>query len=646
MDNFIIIDYKDINGIMIAAMRKLIKKIKKIIPTLFYIVVILVFSSIFLGAISFIYFARDLPRPDNFVDRTISRPTRIYDRSGENLLYTVHGEERRELISIEDVPDHLIEALLSAEDSNYYDHYGIDLEGIGRSVLINLRERSLSAGGSTISQQLVRSALLTHEKTFMRKIREIILTIELERKYSKEEILEFYFNQIPFGHNIYGIETAAQSFFNKSASELTVAESATLVAMIRSPSSLSPYGDNLDALMGRRNYVINRMAHLGYLNEKEREEAIDEEPEFSRFRNYLRAPHFVLHIKQQLENHYGAEFLNERGLKIYTTIDFELQRKAENVARIMAEQNSAQFNAHNMSIVMTDPNTGEILALVGSADYFGEKYPEDCVPGRSCLFDPYTNVALRGRQPGSAFKPFIYAKAFENGYSGETTVIDERTNFGTLANPYIPRNYDNRFRGEVSLRDSLAQSLNVPAVKVLDEMVGLRQGIEWAERFGITTFTEDPYHYGLSLVLGGGEVNLLELTSAYSVFAADGMKSPTASILKIEDGSGNIIQQKNSTQRRVVSSSVAQEITDILSDNEARAPIFGSNSILHFENEKVAVKTGTTQNFRDGWIVGYTPDIAIGVWAGNNNNERMLNSPGVSVAGPAWRVLMEDYVRN
>ena len=627
-------------------MNKKTKKITNLLSTVFYAILALLFLGLFLTALAFIYFGRDLPRPDDFVSRTVNRPTRIYDRTGDNLLYTIHGEERRELISIDDMPNHLIDALLAAEDSRFYSHFGVDIEGITRSALINLRERRIAAGGSTISQQLTRSALLTDDRTFMRKVREVILTFELERRYSKDQILEFYFNQIPFGHNVYGIETAAQSFFGKQASELTVAESATLVAMIRSPSALSPYGDNLDALIGRRNYVINRMNSLGFITKAEKEEAINEESEFSRFRNYLRAPHFVLHVKEQLEKTYGSEFLNERGLKIYTTIDFELQRKAEGVAKIMAERNSQQYNAHNISIVINDPHTGEILAMVGSADYYGEKYPEDCVPGKSCLFSPYTNVAMRGRQPGSSFKPFVYAEAFRNGYNGDTTVIDERKNFGSEANPYIPRNYDGKFRGEVTLRESLAQSLNIPSVKVLDEMAGLPQSIRLAERFGITTFTEDPYYYGLPLVLGGGDVKLVELASAYGVFATEGLKLPTKYVSKIENSSGDVIMNNNSTPRRVLESSVAREITSILSDNKARTPMFGSNSMLHFPNHKVAVKTGSTQNFRDGWAMGYTKDVVVGVWTGNNDNTSMVNAPGLSVAGPAWRVLMEESINN
>ncbi len=629
---------------MLAEMKKRVKKTKEVISVFFYLLLIFIFLTVLVGSLSFIYFARDLPRPEDFVGRSVSRPTRIYDRTGENLLYTIHGEERRDLIGIEEVPDHLIYALLAAEDSNYYDHFGIDMRGIGRSILINLRERNISAGGSTISQQVVRSAMLTRERTFMRKIREVILTLEMERRYDKNQILEFYLNQISFGHNVYGIETASQSFFGKPASELTLGESAILVAMIRSPSALSPYSKNTAALTGRKNYILNRMEELNYITEKEKKQALDEEPEFSRFRNYLKAPHFVTEIKKELKQTYGEDFLKRSGLKIYTTLDYDLQKRTETIVDVLTSQNSEQYNSHNMSVVVNDPNTGEILAMVGSADYHGDKYPSDCVPGNTCLFDPYTNVAMRGRQPGSAFKPFVYAEAFRNGYDGNTTVVDEKKNFGTESDPYVPRNYDGNYRGEVTLRQSLAQSLNVPSVKVLDEKAGIPESIELAERFGITTLTEDPYYYGLPLVLGGGDVKLLELTSAYGVFATEGLKTPPQSILSIENSNGDIIYEKNSTPRRVLEASVAQEITDILSDNESRAPIFGSNSVLHFEDREIAVKTGSTQNFRDGWAVGYNENVVVGVWTGNNNNQSMVNAPGLSVAGPAWRMIMKQTI--
>lgn len=627
-------------------MKKKFQKSKKIFTSLFYIGVILICSIALVVSVSFVYFARDLPRPESFTDRVISQPTQIYDRTGEKLLYTMHGDQRREAVSLKEVPDHLINALLVAEDRSFYKHSGIDIEGIGRAILTNLKEWELVAGGSTISQQLVRSALLTKEKTFVRKYRELVLTTELERRYSKETILELYLNQISFGHNISGIETAAQSFFGKSVSELTIAESATLVAMIRSPSALSPYGDNKNALIGRRNYIISQMAQANLINKSKKQKALEVEHEFKEFTNQLQAPHFVMEVKNKLENTYGKEYLNQKKLNVYTTIDYNLQKKAESIAKLFAEKNRSQYNAYNMAIVIIDPNTGDILAMVGSADYYGDKRPSDCIPGNTCLFAPYTNVATKQRQPGSAFKPFVYAKAFQKGYSSETTVMDKKTNFGTSSDPYIPKNYDNRFRGEVTLREALAQSLNVPSVKVLDDMAGLQDSIELAEKFGITTFTKDPYHYGLSLVLGGGGVKLLELTSAYGVFANQGVKHSASYINKIIDAEDNTVIHKNtSTPRRVISSSIAKEITDILSDNEARAPMFGEDSSLHFENADIAVKTGSTQDYRDGWAIGYNSDIAIGVWAGNNNNASMT-SLSLNVAAPAWRVLMKDFIAN
>jgi membrane carboxypeptidase/penicillin-binding protein PbpC len=288
-----------------------------------------------------------------------------------------------------------------------------------------------------------------------------------------------------------------------------------------------------------------------------------------------------------------------------------------------------------------DPNTGEILAMVGSADYFGDPLPEGCTPGLDCKFDPFTNIVNRERQPGSSFKPFVYAIAFENGYSGETVVIDEKTNFGTLSNPYIPRNYDGLFRGEVTLRESLAQSLNVPAVKVLKEFAGLKNTVERVRDFGIN-LSESYEFYGLPLVLGGGDVKLIEITSAYGIFANDGYKNNISSVLKITDKEGNIIEDNNNTsQKRVLKSSVAEEITDILSDNSARAPVFGQNSLLYIEGEDIAVKTGSTQNFRDAWCIGYNNDFIVGVWVGNNDNSYMVNAPGVTVATPIWREVFE-----
>jgi len=615
------------------------EKKKKILINVFYITIILLLSGVFVSLFSFIYFARDLPRPERYGDQPSIEPTKIYDRTGENTLYTIYGEEKREITTLEEIPEHFIDALLTAEDSNFYNHFGIDFRGIARSFLANIRAGRTVAGGSTIPQQYVRSALLTPDREVIRKVREIVLTIELERRYSKDEILGFYLNQIPFGSNAYGIESASQTYFNKTASELTLAESATLVSLIPAPSYLSPFGNNLEELMRRKDHLLGRMHNAELITEEEMEEAREEDIVFKPSGDYLRAPHFVMHIKSDLERKYGEEFLKEEGLEIYTTIDFEIQKKAEEVVkrRINGLQN---FNAHNAGVVVIDPHTGEILAMVGSADYFKDPFPEGCTSGLNCRFSPYTNVTLSERQPGSAFKPFVYAMAFINGYSDDTIVEDKETNFGTPSNPYIPRNYDGRFRGEVTLRESLAQSLNVPSIKVLKDLAGLQESIDLARNFGIELPRSADF-YGLPLVLGGGDVKLLEITSAYGVFATEGYKNPPIFISKIEDRKGNIITENKNTPRRVIDSSIAKEITDILSDNEARTPVFGPNSPLHFPNQRVAVKTGSTDRFRDAWTIGYTSSVAVGVWVGNNDNTSMYNAPGVTVSAPIWREIIE-----
>ncbi|PIP25173.1 MAG: hypothetical protein COX34_00215, partial [Candidatus Nealsonbacteria bacterium CG23_combo_of_CG06-09_8_20_14_all_36_12] len=367
----------------------------------------------------------------------------------------------------------------------------------------------------------------------------------------------------------------------------------------------------------------------------------EEEVKFSKIRQPIKAPHFVMYIKKQLEEKYGEDFLKSAGLKVYTTLDWELQKIAEESVSWGAEANKG-YRAFNASLVAIDPKTGQILAMVGSKDFFGEIYPKNCTPGKDCLFEPYPNVSLLGRQPGSAFKPFVYATAFKKGFNDKTIVIDEETNFGIWGGePYIPRNYDGRFRGPVTLRQALAQSLNVPSVKVLAYLAGLEDSIQTAKNFGITTLTQPPSWYGLALVLGGGEVRLLDMVSAYSVFATNGLRIPPISIFKIEDSFGNIIEKLNFTPRRILDEGIAQMISDILSDNQARAPIFGLRSPMYFEDFEVAAKTGTTESFKDGWVIGYTPFLVAGVWVGNNDNSPMLKEPGVVVAGPIWRTFME-----
>lgn len=618
-----------------------------------FFLLFLFFSLLFL----FIYYAKDLPRPEVFAERQLSQSTKIYDRSGKILLYEIYGEERRTWVSLDKIPENLKRAVISAEDKDFYHHFGIDLKGIARSILVNLKIRKPIYGGSTIPQQLIRSTFLSTEKTAQRKLREIILSLELDRRYSKDQILEWYLNQIPFGQNCYGVEAASQVYFKKPVSDISLSEAATLAALVRAPSRLSPYGENKAELFARKDYILDLMAKEGFLTSEESEKAKREEIKFAENESSIPAPHFTLWVKSQLEEIYGRRFLEEKGLKVYTSLDWELQKLAEGIVSEGAKRNKI-YNAYNASLVAVDPKTGEILAMVGAAvkseDYPGKPYPENCQAGKNCLFDPEFNIAIGrpGRQPGSAFKPFVYATAFKKGYDDKYIVIDEPTNFGTWGGEdYIPKNYDGIFRGPVTLRQALAQSLNIPSIKVLlylaDSPESFRKAggepdsIKTAKALGITTLNPP---YGPSIVLGGWEVNLLEMTSAYGVFATNGMKMPPTAILRIEGPKGEIIFKKDKTPERVLPSDVCKLINDILSDNEARAPIFGRKSPLYFEGYQVAVKTGTTQNYKDGWTIGYTPFISVGVWAGNNDGTPILKEPGVMVAGPIFHQFLEKVL--
>ena len=639
-----------------------------------FFVSLLLFLVFFVGFL-FIYYAKDLPRPEKFTERRFPQSTKIYDQTGQILLYEIYGEEKRTLVSLEEIPEYLKEAVIAAEDANFYHHFGVDLKGIARAILADLKLGEPVYGGSTIPQQLIRSAFLSTEKTAERKIREVVLALELNRRYPKNQILEWYFNQVPFGQNCYGAEAASQFYFKKNISQLSLVEAATLAAIIRAPYRLSPYDrDGKEELIARKNYILGRMVAEGYLSSEEAEMAKKEEVKFAERRIEIKAPYFTLWVKAELEAKYGKEFLSEKGLKVYTSLDWELQKIAEEVTREGIARNKI-YNAHNAALVAIRPKTGEVLSLtVGTGDYYAPPYPEGCNPGKDCTFDPQFNVVIGteenpGRQPGSAFKPFIYTTAFKKGCDDKTQVLDAFTNFGLWGGKeYTPQNYDEKFRGWVSLRQALSQSLNVPSIKVLyligsetkienldinnflgqEKIIsqGLKESLDTAREMGITTLNKDLSSYGPALVLGGGEVNLLEMTSAFGVFANDGLKVQPTVILKIEDSDGNIIYENKKEPKRVLESGTAKLITDVLSDNETRAPMFGPRSHLYFENYKVAAKTGTTDNFRDCWTIGYTPEIAVGVWAGNSNNEPMIKKqPAATVAGPIFHNFTEAALR-
>ena len=629
---------------------------KRIIFCFLKYVALIVIAALVFVLFLFIYYGRDLPRPEKFTERPFIQSTKIYDRTGKIVLYDIYGEEKRELVPLSQISENIKKAVIAVEDSRFYQHNGVDIKGIIRAILVDFKLKSPSQGASTITQQLIRSSFLTRTKTVERKIKEIILSIELEKRYSKDQILEWYLNQIPFSENCYGVESASQTYFNKSALDLSLAESAVLAAIISAPSYYSPYGSNRSELLERKDYVLSRMEKAGFISHEEYEKTLLEEIEFSPATQHIKAPHFVFYIKGYLENEYGQDYLKEKGLKVYTSLDWEIQKHTEEVIEEETEK-SAGYNANNAAAVVLNPETGEILALVGSKNYFGTSYPEGCNSRKGeCLFDPYFDVATLGeRQPGSAFKPFVYATAFSKGYSPSTVLWDIPTEFNPNCNPnttqnkdqygsncYHPHNYDETFRGIVSLRQAIAQSLNLPSVKVL-YLAGIENSLKTAQDLGMTTLTT-PERYGLSLVLGGGEVNLLEITSAYGVFAAEGLKMPTVSILKIEDANGNIIKENKKEPKRVLSIQTARTINDVLSDNNARVPAFSRNNPLYFENYQVAAKTGTTSNYVDVWTIGYTPSIVVGVWAGNNNSAPINKKSGIGLAAPIWRKIMEEIL--
>ncbi len=604
----------------------------------------------------FFYYTYDLPQPEKFTETPFVQSTKIYDRTGKVLLYDIYGEEKREIVPFDKISDNLKHSVLASEDARFYQHGGIDLEAIARSILVDLKFKSASQGASTITQQLIRAVYLNNQKTLARKVREVVLSIELEQKYSKDQIFDWYLNEIPFGQNTYGIQAAAETYFNKPASDLSIAESATLTAMIPAPSYYSPYGTHKAQLLERKDYILGRMKELGYINSQQLIEAKNEVLTFSDNTTPIKAPHFVMYVKQYLEDKYGVDVLQQKGFKVYTTLDWDIQDYAEQAIRD-AEKTNLHFHANNTALVAIDPKTGEILSLVGSKDYFGTSYPKGCdqKPNGSCLFDPNFDVATLGlRQPGSSFKPFVYATAFKKGYTPNTVLWDVKTEFNPSCSPdgngkkdqyglacYNPSDYDGNYRGPVSLRSALDESLNIPSVQLL-YLAGLPDSLQTAHDMGITTLN-DPMRYGLSLVLGGGEVTLLDMTSAYGVFATEGQKISPVSILKIEDSDGNIIEQNEKQPTKVLDTQVAREMSNVLSDNNARAPIFGLNSPLHFNNYQVAAKTGTTQYFNDGWTMGYTPFVSLGVWVGNNDNSSTTNE-GVGLAAPIWHKVMQKIL--
>ncbi|MEK7535978.1 MAG: PBP1A family penicillin-binding protein [Patescibacteria group bacterium] len=588
--------------------------------------------------------AANLKIPDfsSFEERQVAQSTKFYDHTGEVLLYNLGENLRRTVVPSVEISRHIKNATVAIEDAEFYEHRGIKPTAIIRAGLANLAAGRAVQGGSTITQQVVKNSLLTQEKTLSRKLKEAVLALKLERVMQKDDILALYLNESPYGGNIYGIEEASQMFLGKPASDVSLAEAAYLAALPNAPTYYSPYGDHRDKLEERKNLVLRRMQELDFISKNEAEEAKKETVSFLPQDTFtIKAPHFVFYVRAYLEEKYGKEMLERGGLKIITTLNWDWQRETEEVVDEFAPTNETNFNAHNMGVVALEPGTGKIRVMVGSRDYFETEN------------DGNYNVTLARRQPGSSFKPIVYATAFKEGYTPDTIVFDLPTQFQTTCSPivtqtseistdqncYAPGNYDNKFRGPITFRDALAQSVNIPAIEVL-YLTGIRDSLSTARDLGISTLGT-ANRYGLTLVLGGGEVMPLEITSAYGTFANDGVYNPTASIERIEDATGNVIEEFQSAPRRALESEVARSISDVLSDNNARAPAFGANSPLYFPNRDVAAKTGTTNDYRDMWTVGYSPNLVLGIWVGNNDNTSMEKRVAGFVVAPMWRKIFD-----
>ncbi|MBI4092492.1 MAG: PBP1A family penicillin-binding protein [Candidatus Kerfeldbacteria bacterium] len=581
------------------------------------------------GIIVFAWFSRDLPNPDRISDRSVAQSTRIYARDGTTLLYEIHGDQRRTVVELADISPSVINATIAIEDKDFRKHQGFSLTGIVRAIWKDLTTGS-SQGGSTITQQFVKNAVLTSEKKLTRKIRELVLAYQIERRFTKDQILKLYFNEIPYGANAYGSEAAAETFFGKPAKSLTLAESAVLAALPQAPTFYSPYGNHTDQLLRRAHHILDLMVEQQYITKEEAAAAKAENvlQNVKPKRETILAPHFVFYVRELLTNKYGEKTVERDGLRVITTLDIEKQNAAEQAIADQAAINEKRWDANNAALVAIDPKTGQILAMVGSKDYF------------DTTIDGNVNVALTLQQPGSSIKPIVYATAFSRGFTPETIIFDLVTRFKVAGAPdYVPRNYNGKENGPVAMRKALAGSLNIPAVKTL-YLAGVDHVIDQAQKMGYTTWA-DRSRLGLSLVLGGADITLLEHTAAFGSLAADGALHATTPILRAEDKSGKVLEEFKDQSSKVLEENIARTVTDILSDNEARSFIFGSRNRLTLPDRPVAAKTGTTQEYRDAWTMGYTPSLMTGVWVGNTKNKPMrLGADGSVVAAPIWNAFM------
>jgi 1A family penicillin-binding protein len=590
--------------------------------------------------ILFLWFSRDLPEPGKLITAKYKDATRIYDRHGE-LLYSVYQDENRTYVKLSTIPKTLQNATIAIEDKDFYTNQGFSPVAYLR-VAWNYATGKGLAGGSTISQQLVKNVLLSPERSIQRKIKELILSIQVNQKYTKDEILEMYFNNIPYGGTSIGVQAASQMYFGKKVEDLTDAESVFLSGLPQSPSLYSPFSGN-KYYLARTKAVLKQMVSDGYITQSKSDALYKQVEHFQFSEKYssIKAPHFVMYVKQKLEEQFGSQMVLSGGLQVTTTLDYNLEKKTEDIVKTEIDK-LKNYKVNNAASIVSDPKTGEILAMVGSKDYFDKD------------IDGNFNVATsNNRNPGSSLKPIIYAAAFEKGYTPATMVMDVKTEFPSNdpLKPYVPVNYDGKYYGPVQLRFALGNSLNIPAVKVLG-ITGIDAGMKKAYEMGINNWEptkENKSQVGLSLVLGGRGASLIDEVTAYGALANKGIRQDPVSILKVIDNKGNVIfQAKKKEGKKVISPEIAFLISHILLDDNARALAFGTGSWLNVPGKTVSVKTGTTDEKRDNWTIGYTPSIVVGVWVGNSDNSPMnpAIASGITGASPIWNKIISYALKN
>ena len=597
-----------------------------------YFVLGVFFSLLFLFIpLTVIIFLQDLPSPKQLSFQQAPLTTKIFDRNN-TLLYQIYATQNRTLIPLSSVPKYLQDATIAIEDKTFYKNSGVDILAIIRAGIANLSGKPLQ-GASTITQQLIKSTLLTPEITIQRKIKEIILAFWAQQIYTKDQILEMYFNQIPYGGTAWGIEAASEVYFGKQTKNLSLPESAFLAGLTKAPTTYSPFGEYPNLWKVRQKDVLTKMEELGYISSREKEEALKEELIFSPPQTPLYAPHFVMYIKDLLTKKYGLPMVEKGGLYITTSLDLKIQDMTQTIVQSEVEKN-AYLNLTNGASIVTNPKNGDILAMVGSRDYS----------------DPNSgnfNVVTAQRQPGSSIKVITYSAALNNGFTAATILDDSPVTFTSNGPSYTPVNYDGRFRGKMSLRIALANSINIPAIKVLSK-IGIQNMVNLGKKMGITTW-KDPNNYGLAITLGAAEVKMVDMAQVYGVLANEGKRIDVNPILKLTDSSGNILEEKKDPQaygKQIIDPAVAFIISNILADNAARALEFGTNSPLNIPNHYVPVKTGTSDNKRDNWTIGYTPNYVVAVWVGNNDNTPMSQTlaSGITGAAPIWRDIMVNLL--